>query len=93
MKTPPTTIAPEDPEPAAHGRPGEAVTIGDGIPAHVTSIQLRQSADGSIYLSAIEVAYWDGCSRRCEWLEPWEVSPVAGEPGKIGFAAQLPVAS
>ncbi len=80
------TIEPEPDEATAttHGRPGQRVEIGDGIEGLVTSIQLRLNADDALYVSAIEVSWWDGCSRRCEWLEPWEVS--AGiEPVKIGF--------
>jgi hypothetical protein len=63
---------------------GRACRIDDGIPGMVTGVLERIS--GGL---EIEVAWWDGRQRRCEWLNPAEVAlePEDG-PRKLGFDAR-----
>jgi len=69
--------------------PGSACLIGPlketcPIPATVVAVCLYDSERVSY-----QVAWWDGRSRRCEWLESCEVKPAKNSPLKtVGFRLQ-----
>jgi hypothetical protein len=60
--------------------PGSPVTIGESIPATVTSISI-----GPNNHTQYHVAWWDGNSRQAEWLEECEVQPASNTTTAIGF--------
>ena len=40
----------------------------------------------ALYVASLELAWWDGRMRHCEWVEPHEVTPITDDDDKpIGF--------
>lgn len=59
---------------------GSDVRIGDDIPAKVSAISIRDKR--VLY----EVTWWDGRTRKVEWLEEFEVKQTCDTPrSAIGF--------
>lgn len=59
---------------------GQDVRIGDDIPAKVSAVSIRDKR--ILY----EVTWWDGRTRKVEWLEEFEVKQTCATPrSAIGF--------
>ena len=65
-------------------RPGRTVRVGGDLIATVTGNTIRQNAAGELYVSSLELCWWDGRTRHSEWVEPWQVTPVEAD-GVMGF--------
>ena len=66
-------------------RPGTRVALDGDIEGVVSANTIRQNADGGLYVSSVEVVWFDGAVRRCDDVEPWEVQPL-DDPSPIGFS-------
>lgn len=66
--------------------PGANVLIGDGkIQGQCVSLSIDPGTDG--YRISYKVVWWDGNTRKNEWLEECEVQAASkGDGLKIGFA-------
>lgn len=69
--------------------PGDRVTISRQIDGDVTALQISRDSLGGLYVSQIQVAWWDGRRRECQWLEPWEVQ-LADDSEPMGFMYYAP---
>ncbi len=59
---------------------GATVKIANELTGVVTAISIRA------YQNLYEVVWWDGKTRKCEWLQDVELKAVSGEPQlRIGF--------
>lgn len=60
--------------------PGAEVLIGGSVPAVVTAVMIRAGH------TSYEVAWWDGRTRKNEWLQSFELVPKsADQQVRIGF--------
>jgi len=59
------------------------VLIDGEIPAVITGISLR-AAENSVRVS-YEVTWWDERSRKCEWVEPFEIKPQEAKTKTLSF--------
>ena len=67
--------------------PGADVAIGpDGATVgRVLAVTVRGASRAVSY----DVVWWDGATRRTEWLQDHEVGPLPGEHAPVGFTAEL----
>lgn len=64
-------------------RPGRRVLLQGNLEGRVIQALIRENAS-----IQYQVAWWDGRTRHCEWLEAFEVEPDAKSiemPQRVGF--------
>jgi len=62
---------------------GSHVVVDGEIPAVITAVSIRP-AQNSVRVS-YEVTWWDERSRKCEWVEPFEIKPQEAKTKTLSF--------
>lgn len=59
------------------------VLIDGEIPAVITAISIRPAGQG--VRVSYEVTWWDERTRKCEWVEPYEIKPKEAKRSSLSF--------
>lgn len=59
------------------------VLIDGEIPAFITAISIRPAGEG--VRVSYEVTWWDERTRKCEWVEPYEIKPKSDKRSSLSF--------